>query len=409
MHGPPPSKDARTAPEGSGLRVLLVSGSPEERRFFIEILRSRGHTVTSCRDTESAWEAYRTDPHPLVLLDRVVRGTDGLELCRRIRRSPGGGHCVIIVATGQDEPDDLEAVLDAGADDYIAKPVDVALLKVRLAVAERDVANPSFPDGMRPEAALRKSERELRALAEQLQQANHELEAFAYSVSHDLRAPLRTMQGFAHALLEDCGEALTPQARDYAGRILLAGERTERLISDLLAYSRLGFEEVRLEPVELDPVVTAALEQVDADLTETGARIDVAEGLPRVLGDRVTLTQVLANLLSNAIKFVPEGTRPDIRIRAEPHPGSVRLWVEDNGVGIPVDQQDRIFRTFERLAQSRGRPGTGIGLAIVRRGIERIGGRAGVESEPGKGARFWIEIPEPAGAPDPRAKGQGEA
>lgn len=342
-----------------------------------------------CADAESAWDAHQTEPFPLILLERFLPRMDGVELCRRIRGSPpAGDHCVIVVVTPSNEPHDLEEILDAGADDYIGRPVDEALLDARLAVAER-----------RTREEMRAREEESRKLAEQLRQANQELETFAYSVSHDLRAPLRTMQGFAHALLEDHGAELPAEARDHARRIIRSSEHCERLISDLLTYSRLGFEDVRLEPVDLRAVAEAALEQLEADLTGAEALVDLPEVFPRVLGSRVTLTQVMANLLSNAVKFVPDGTRPEIRIRVEGEGRTTRLWVEDNGVGIPIDDQERIFRPFERLGRGQDRPGAGIGLAIVRRGMERIGGSAGVESEPGGGARFWIEIPVRPGAP----------
>jgi PAS domain S-box-containing protein len=251
----------------------------------------------------------------------------------------------------------------------------------------------SFVERMVAEEALKESEQQYRTLAEQLQQANDELQAFAYSVSHDLRAPLRTMQGFAHALVQNFGSQLDPEARDYARRIIDSGQQSEKLIGDLLAYSRLSFEELKLQAVDLNEVVKSAREQVDADLKESQARLDVDDALPEVRGHQTTLVQVVANLLSNAVKFVEEGGTPEVRIRFEESTGRIRLWVEDNGIGIREDQRERIFKVFERLQEGEARPGTGIGLAIVRRGMERIGGQAGLESEPGEGSRFWIELP----------------
>jgi signal transduction histidine kinase len=251
----------------------------------------------------------------------------------------------------------------------------------------------SFAERMEAEDALKESERQYRTLAEQLQQANDELQAFAYSVSHDLRAPLRTMQGFAHALVQNFGSSLEPEARDFARRIIDSGQQSEKLIADLLAYSRLSFEELKLQAVDLNEVVKNAREQVDADLMQADASLEIDDALPEVKGHQTTLVQVVANLLSNAVKFIDEGDKPEVRVRAEESGGRVRLWVEDNGIGIREDGQERIFKVFERLHEGESRPGTGIGLAIVRRSMERIGGRAGVESEEGKGSRFWIELP----------------
>ncbi len=683
-----------------GFQVLLVEDDPGERWIVSEILRSRGHQVTACETAELGWDRFQETSHPLVLLDWLLPGMDGLELCRRIRNHPRGDQTVVVMVTSRDEPEDLEEVLRAGADDYVTKPIDVGLMNIRLAVAEKDVqdvraqkrtqdalearsrelqtlfenldevfftvdaradelvqvspgagrilgrspeelrGDPDlwravlFPEDLQEELAgagedgtasltrqyrigrpdgesrwleatvkasrddegrldrvdgivsdvteekraqrelsarneelrtlyrisevvlaaasldeayqeileeirratgypivavehfdeerermviraaaglsldddersipihrtlsgvavqerapvvepdvrsrsehdhdlfrrarirayisvpmfvsgrvvgtltlahtevrepdprlvrwigslansiatlvdrlaaqeaLVESERKHRALARQLRQANEELEAFAYSVSHDLRTPLRTMEGFAHALLDDFGDELPPEARDYVERIIASGEQSEKLIRDLLAYSRLSFEEVQLQAVDLSEVVELAREQVAGALEAADARLDVQDDLPRIRSHQATLVQVISNLLSNAVKFVPPDRTPLIEVGAEEVTEGARLWVQDNGVGIPPDQTDRIFKVFERLAESGDQPGTGIGLAIVRRGIERLGGRVGVESEPGEGSRFWIEIPrssQPQPAPGQLASAQ---
>jgi signal transduction histidine kinase len=253
----------------------------------------------------------------------------------------------------------------------------------------------SFIERVEAEEALRRGEREALGLAADLRRANEELEAFAYSVSHDLRAPLRTMQGFAHALLRDHGDALPAQGRDFVRRIIDSGRLSENLIRDLLAYSRMSFEALELQEVDLDQALAEARDQVAGDLEETAAEIRVEGPLPSVRAHHATVVQVLVNLLSNAVKFVEGGRSPLVSLRWEegPEGRGLRLWVEDNGTGIPRDQQDRIFKVFERLQGEVERPGTGIGLAIVRRGMERVGGRVGVESEPGEGSRFWLDFP----------------
>lgn len=252
----------------------------------------------------------------------------------------------------------------------------------------------AYAERLEAEEALRENEARYRRMASELQQANQELESFAYSVSHDLRAPLRTMQGFAHALLQNFGDSLDPEARDYAQRIIASGQRAEILIRDLLAYSRLSFEEIELKPVDLKAALAAAREQVQADLEQTEAHVEVRGTLPTVLGHHTTVVQVLANLLANAVKFVPPERKPEVLIHAEETDDHVRLWVEDNGIGVPEGQEERIFQVFERLIQGGDHPGTGIGLAIVRRGMQRIGGSAGVERRAGGGSAFWIELPK---------------
>lgn len=225
----------------------------------------------------------------------------------------------------------------------------------------------------------------------QLQEANDELQAFAYSVSHDLRAPLRAMQGFAEALLEDYGDVLDNLGEDYAQRIVSSAQRLENLIQDLLAYSRLSRADLQLKVINLTDVMKEAIAQLEADLKQQQAQVTITSPLPEVIAHRSTLVQAIANLLTNAIKFV-DNVQPQVQVWAEMRGEWVRLWVTDNGIGIAPEHQQRIFRVFERLHGIETYPGTGIGLAIVRKGIDRMGGQVGVESELGQGSRFWIEL-----------------
>ncbi len=227
----------------------------------------------------------------------------------------------------------------------------------------------------------------------ELEQANAALEAFSVWVSHDLRTPVHGMQGLAQALLEDHGWQLDPAGREYAGRISRAAASMDRLIEDLLAYARLSRADVSCQPVDLNRVVREALGELVEDIGERGAEVMVSEALPRVVAHPTVLGQVIVNLLSNATKFVAPGTRPHVAVWADQHGDQVRLWVADNGIGIPPQNQERVFGAFERLHGVEAYPGTGIGLAIVRRGVERMGGQVGIESGPGGGSRFWIELP----------------
>jgi signal transduction histidine kinase len=226
----------------------------------------------------------------------------------------------------------------------------------------------------------------------ELEAANQELDAFSYSISHDLRAPLRAMQGFTEALLEDYGEGLDATGQDYAQRIVAASHRMDLLIQDLLAYSRLSRTEVRLDAVKVESVVDDVCAQLATELKDRGAEISVDRPLARVMAHRTVFGQILANLLTNAVKFVSPTTLPRIRIWTDIRSDWVRLWVEDNGIGILPEHRERIFRAFERLHGVEQYPGTGIGLAIVQKGIARLGGQVGVESVPGQGSRFWVEL-----------------
>jgi signal transduction histidine kinase len=228
----------------------------------------------------------------------------------------------------------------------------------------------------------------------ELEEINTELEAFAYSVSHDLRAPLRAIQGFSQALREDYAPKLDAQGKDYARRMDDSARRMETLIQDLLDYSRLSRSEIKLTPVDLTSVVEHVLTQLEAEIKDKDAHLRVDKPLPKVLAHSVTLDQVVENLIANAIKFVPPGVQPHIHLWAEQRDKVVRLWVEDNGIGIAPEHHERIFRIFERLHGIETYPGTGIGLATVKKGMEKMSGTIGLESVPDKGSRFWIELPK---------------
>ena len=221
--------------------------------------------------------------------------------------------------------------------------------------------------------------------------ANRQLEAFVYSIAHDLRGPLRSMQGFSQLLIEEAGAGLSATGKDYAERISKSAQFMDALLGDLLAFSRISHEHVELTAVDLGAVVASVLSRLQQDIQEKNACVENSGPWPVVLAHEPTLAQVLFNLLTNALKFLRPGVLPMVRLRAEEHADCVRVWVEDNGIGIAPDYQDQIFRPFIRL-DSEKYPGTGIGLSIVQKGIERMGGRVGVESTSGLGSRFWFEL-----------------
>jgi len=230
-----------------------------------------------------------------------------------------------------------------------------------------------------------------------LESANGELETFAYSVSHDLRAPLRGMQGMAEALREDFGKELPPGALRYMDQISGAAQRMDALIRDMLSYSRITRAEPALVSVDLNKALDEARAAIAVDATQSHADIQIEEGLPKVLANPLLLTQVLANLLSNAVKFVGPGVQPRVKIFCEKGDKIVRLCVQDNGIGIAPEYGEKIFGMFERLHSIAEYPGTGIGLAIVQKAVLRMNGTLGFESTPGQGSCFWIELPK-AGA-----------
>jgi PAS domain S-box-containing protein len=263
----------------------------------------------------------------------------------------------------------------------------------------------------RTEAELAEARASLSARAEELERtvaertaqltaSVAELEAFSYSLSHDMRAPLRAINTLTHVIVEDYGSSLSPEVLDLLNRVLGAAMRMDRLMQDVLAFSRISRQPIEIRWVDTDKLVRELIRD-RPEFHTTGAEILVEGHLLPVMGNEPSLNQCLTNLIGNAIKFVGSGVKPQVRICSEPHGAMVRLYVEDNGIGIEPRAHAKVFEIFQRLHS--GYEGTGIGLAIVKKGAERMGGSVGVQSEPGKGSRFWIEL---RGAPQLALRGK---
>jgi PAS domain S-box-containing protein len=227
-----------------------------------------------------------------------------------------------------------------------------------------------------------------------LTQAIAQMEEFSYSVSHDLRAPVRAMQGYAQATLEDYGDVLGEQGREYLNHIVRSGERMDRLVRELLVYSRIARSDLRMEPVSLDRLVKDIVSHYP-EMQQPQAEIKTRGSLHSVIAHEPSLTQALSNLLNNAVKFVAPGVKPEVELYSEREGDRLRLWVRDNGIGIKPEYRARLFGLFERIHIGKQYEGTGIGLAIVRKSVERMGGKVGMESN-GTGSKFWIELPSAA-------------
>ena len=225
----------------------------------------------------------------------------------------------------------------------------------------------------------------------QLQETVHELESYSYSIAHDMRAPLRTMTAFAQLVQMEHGGQLDDAGKLYLGKIISASQRLDHLVTDVLNYSNVSRRKLTLHRVDLEKLVLDAIRS-EPELQPPAAEIDIVTPLPLVIGHEASLMQVVNNLLSNAVKFVLPGTKPRVTVRSELRENEVRVWFEDNGIGIAPADQQRIFSLFGRLHPATEFEGTGIGLTIVRKAVERIGGKVGVESELGRGSRFWIQL-----------------
>lgn len=228
----------------------------------------------------------------------------------------------------------------------------------------------------------------------QLNEKVSELEAFSYSLSHDMRAPVRAIHSFCELALAELKGKIGPPADEYLEKARAAAARLDRLIQDVLALSHLSRPELKLDAIDTEQLVTEIIQE-RGELQEPNARISVHRPLQPMIGNEASMSQCISNLLENAVKFVSRGVKPTVEIWTEQKDGQVRLWVADNGIGMEGGAQERLFQMFSRIHNGNDYAGTGIGLAIVRKAVARMGGKVGVESVPGNGSRFWLQLPKP--------------
>lgn len=225
-----------------------------------------------------------------------------------------------------------------------------------------------------------------------LQETIAELESFSYTISHDLRAPLRALESFSQFVLDDYGDKLDPQGLEYLNRIRDSARRMDALISDVLIYSKLSRAELKFEPLDLDDLTRSIVLEYSS-LNLSLENIEIKSPLGHVCGNKTMLTQTISNLLNNAVKFVKPGEQPSVKVWSEIHEQRVRLFVQDKGIGIPAENQKKIFEIFQ-CAHEGSYEGTGIGLAIVKRSVERMEGTFGFFSKENEGSTFWVELPQ---------------
>jgi len=226
----------------------------------------------------------------------------------------------------------------------------------------------------------------------ELQQANREMEEFTYSISHDLRAPLRSIMGFSEIIASRYKDSLNKEALQYFEFILEAGKNMENLINDLLRFSRLTKNRITINKIRLREIIDSVLLDLQVDIQKSKASIIVPDDLPAIYGDKSLLTQVFSNLLANSITYTRKGIDPVVRITAQEDDKSVIIRIQDNGIGIPAEYHEKIFDIFQRLHAQDEYPGTGIGLAIVKKAVNALGGSITLESEVGAGTIFIISF-----------------
>jgi two-component system sensor histidine kinase/response regulator len=389
----PPS----TTMEADKVNILLVDDQPGKLLAHESILSELGQNVVKARNGREALECLLKQDFAVILLDVNMPEIGGFETAELIRQRPRFEKTPIIFVTGYNTTDiDRLRGYSLGAVDYLFLPIIPEVLKakvsvfVELARQTQLIKRQALNLAEHNEAQARQLE-VIQRLNQDLQEANKELEAFSYTISHDLRAPLRSLKGYADILLEDYAPQLDDTAKGYLGSVKRAALRLDTLTSDLLSYTRVLRQTVELEPVSVEKIINDVIALNPALKTNTSELV-VAPNLPNVLAHSTLLMQSLGNLLDNASKFVRPGAKAQIRIYSEATNERIKIIVEDKGLGIEPAFHEKIFGIFERVGDLKSYDGTGIGLAIVARAAQKMNGEVGVESRLGEGSRFWLEL-----------------
>ena len=393
----PPSSQAVQPPapavpwEEGADTVLVIDDTPANLKLLAELLEGRGIRVRVAASGEQGLQLVQQDPPDLILLDVQMQGMGGLDVCRLLKAQPRTAQIPIIFMTVISDTSAKVLAFEAGAADYVTKPfhVDEALARVNMQLR--------LLHGQRELSRLNSElEERVRERTGQLEAANRELQALCYSMAHDLRGPLGTLDGFSALLEEVLGSAQDPRARHYLGRIRSGVKQMDALTEALLGFAHLSLHEHRGEQVDLAELAGKSLQRRMADEPQRQVQVDLQPGLV-ALGDRSMLTLLVDHLVDNAWKFTSREPLARIAIgRAPAQAASAPVFfVRDNGTGFDMAYAEKLFKPFQRLHAAADFPGLGIGLAVVERIVRRHGGRAWAESAPGHGATFYFTLGTP--------------
>lgn len=365
-------------------KILIVDDTPDNLRLLSEALSERGYEVQCAINGKLALMAVQNHPPDLILLDIKMPEIDGYEVCSRLKCQPKTAEIPVIFLSALDEVLDKVKAFEVGGVDYITKPfqIEEVLARVQNQLTIRQLQH-----------QLQIQNLQLQQLNQDLKSSNKELEQFSYIVSHDLQQPLQTITGFAELLLSMKSEInLEEEAEEYVTPILEEGIRMQDLIRNLLEYSRVGTKTQNFKEINCQMIVAEILKKLQYTIEEVGAVV-THQDLPKIKADKIQIGQLFQNLISNGIKYHRPGVLPKIAISVQKKSGEWLFGVHDNGIGIQPEYFEQIFQVFQRLHTIKEYPGTGIGLAICKKIVERHQGQIWLESEVGEGTSFYFTLP----------------
>lgn len=410
------------------VEILIVEDSPTQALLLQNILENHGYKISCARDGRAALEALKGQKPTLVITDIQMPGMDGYELCHAIKTDARLKDLPVILLTSLSAPQDIVRGLECGADNFVVKPYEEEFLisRIHFILANQELRKTScaemgiaiffagekyfitsdrlqilnlllstYETALQRNMELAHAREVIEEKAQELSRSNDELERFAYVVSHDLQEPLRMIASYLGLIEKRYSEKLDAAGHEFIGFAVDGAKRMQTLIHDLITYSRVGTRGKPFSATDLESVFADALANLKIAREESGTTI-THDALPTLNADPTQLLQLFQNLIGNAIKFRRKETPPAIHLSAQKQGSKWLFGLHDNGIGVDPQFFDRIFVVFQRLHERHEYPGTGIGLAVCKKIVERHGGGIWVESKPGEGTTFFFTIPERA-------------
>lgn len=369
---------------GTPIRILYMEDDPGLVRLFEKRMAKKGYLISIAPNGREGLRMFSEEgPFDMLLVDYQMPELNGLQVLEELMTIDPRPAVIMLTGAGNEEI--AVESMKKGAYDYIQKDIDGRYFRLLPIVIEESVKR------YRMEAEKRRMQQELKKYAQELERSNKELQQFAYVVSHDLKEPLHTIQGFAKYIEETYGEDLDEQGNEFLGYIIEGTQRMERLIEGLLEYSRVKFKGIKLKDIDSGALVDNVVKDLKATIDKRSAKVTY-EALPTIRGNERQLNRLFQNLIDNAIKYCRD-RKPQVHIRAEKQENAWQFSVQDNGIGIDPRYGEKIFAIFQRL-HSKEFTGDGLGLAICKKIVENHRGEIWVKSRYGEGATFYFTIPD---------------
>ena len=354
--------------------ILIVDDTPDNLRLLVGMLTERGYKVRPAPSGARALATVQKELPDLILLDIMMPEMDGYEVCRQLKADERTRDVPVIFISALDEVFDKITAFSIGGVDYITKPFQLEEVLARV----------------RTHLDLQDMRRKLQGQNEQLQQQNAELDAFAHTVAHDLKNPLSLILGYTQLLYQDALSLDSEELVSVGYESYKAAKRSANIIDSLLLLASVRKEDVEMASLDMADIVEQALERLKMMIVEYQGEIVLPETWPVALGYAPWVEAVWVNYLSNGLKYGGQPPRLELGATLQPE-GSAQFWVQDNGPGLKADEQITLFTEFTRLSKVR-LEGHGLGLSIVRRIVDKLGGQVGIESEVGGGSRFFFTL-----------------